>query len=137
MTKTEKTASKTTSSKKRYILFVGNLAFSTTKESVKTFVGVPSAEVRLMTKKGSSESRGAAFVELTSFDDFKKVLQLSGKSLDGRTVRVEPTAGGGGTGAVRKDKIKSKKETLLNDIKKVDAAHKAKKQAAKKPEKKE
>ena len=117
---------KPSSNKKRYILFIGNLSFTTTALSLKSLINCESATVRLMTKKGTNESRGAAFVEVDSFEDFSRILGMSGQVIDGRGIRVEPTAGGGGTGEKRKEKLKVKKEKFEENAKKRSEKKKSK-----------
>ena len=108
------------SSKKRFIAFFGNLSFSTSAVQVQQFVsqcglGVDDFQVRLLTKKGSQESRGAAFVEFPTAAGLQTALTLTGKSLDGRTVRIEPTVGGGGRSDTRKQKLKVKKANFKRE----------------------
>jgi hypothetical protein len=53
--------------KRLYIVFVGNLSFSTTAEALQHhFKACGQCTVRLLTKKGTLEPRGCAFVEFTS-----------------------------------------------------------------------
>lgn len=57
---------KLTGRKTRYIAFIGNLPFNATSDDiVESFQkkGLKLSEVRLLTKKGSGESRGCCFVE--------------------------------------------------------------------------
>jgi nucleolar protein 6 len=100
-------------SKKRYIAFVGNLSFTTTVDSVTAMF--PSAtSVRLMSDKVTKKSRGAAFVEFATPNELQEAIKMTGKELDGRKIRVEPTVGGGGKSETRKEKLKVKKETWKN-----------------------
>ena len=62
--------------RRRYIAFIGNLPFSVTgEEVVEHFAkrGVRIVDVRLLTKRGSGESRGCCFVEFPN----TKTLQAS------------------------------------------------------------
>jgi nucleolar protein 6 len=114
MTKENKEAPPTTASKKKFIAFFGNLAFSTTVQDIKTFLGeeADSFQIRLLTKKGSNESRGAAFVEFPTAAALQTALALVGTSLNGRSVRIEPTVGGGGRSEARKTKLTEKKKNF-------------------------
>ena len=61
------------SKRKRYILFAGNLPFAASPEDISAHFrkrGVPVKEVRMLTKKGSGESRGCCFLE---FDSSKRL----------------------------------------------------------------
>lgn len=67
---------KQTGRKARYIAFIGNLPFTATRDDIiENFQkkGVKLTEVRLLTKKGSGESRGCCFVEFSN----AKTLQAS------------------------------------------------------------
>lgn len=59
---------------KRYILFLGNLPFTANKEQIyahfKSLGKDRIKDIRLLTKKGTNQSRGAAFLELTDFSTF-------------------------------------------------------------------
>ncbi len=95
-------------------LYVGGLSFDTTEEGLRTFFEqagtVESASI--VTDRYSGRSRGFGFVEMASSADARKAIQeLSGKTLDGRTITVDearppqqrtggggPRRGGGGGG---------------------------------------
>jgi nucleolar protein 6 len=108
--------------RKKFIAFIGNLSYDTDAKAIERFLASPGAQIRLMTKKNSNESRGAAFVEFASHEELQKVLKMNGVAkLHGRTIRVELTVGGGGTGDKRKEKIKLKKDKVLGTKKKETA----------------
>ena len=71
-------------------LFVGNLSWNTTNDSLKDFfsqVGnVISASV--ITDRMSGRSRGFGFVEMEDADAEKAKKELNGKELDGRAISV-------------------------------------------------
>lgn len=72
-------------------LFVGNLSYDTTDDSLKAFfeqIGeVVSA--RVITDRDSGRSKGFAFVEYKNDDDNQKAVdQLNGKELDTRAISV-------------------------------------------------
>ena len=73
-------------------LYVGGLSFDTTDESLRAFfeqVGkVDSASV--VTDRFSGRSRGFGFVEMATAAEARRAIsELSGKTLDGRTVSVD------------------------------------------------
>lgn len=72
-------------------LFVGNLSYDTTDDSLKAFfeqIGeVVSA--RVITDRDSGRSKGFAFVEYKNDEDNQKAVdQLNGKELDTRAISV-------------------------------------------------
>jgi RNA recognition motif-containing protein len=87
-------------------LFVGNLSFNTTEESLmaafQEFGEV--VEARLMTERETGRSRGFAFVEMATQEAATKAIEeMNGAVLDGRPLRVNeaeqrPERGGGGGG---------------------------------------
>ncbi|KAG8884928.1 hypothetical protein FRB98_002089 [Tulasnella sp. 332] len=118
--------------KARYILFVGNLSYTTTAEAIakhftirapKSKEGLDSKptaskpakrpNVRLGTTKGSDASKGYAFVEYTEPGDLQRGLSLHHTALDGRQINVEMTAGGGGNTEKRRQKVMEKNKKVL------------------------
>ena len=87
-------------------LYVGNLSFSTSKESLEaTFSAVgPVREVYLVTDRESGQPRGFAFVTMGSEAAAMTAIEkLNGSMLDGRPLKVNeaqerPPRGGGGGG---------------------------------------
>ncbi len=72
-------------------LYVGNLAWATTDESLKNAFSaagkVDSATV--ITDKMSGRSRGFGFVEMSNDDEAAKAIEMfNGKDLDGRKITV-------------------------------------------------
>ncbi|WVN86497.1 uncharacterized protein L203_101661 [Cryptococcus depauperatus CBS 7841] len=105
--------------KQRFILFVGNLTFKTSKEEVQKHFESAAGQkpaVRLLTTKATptqpSKSRGIAFVELPSSSAIQACLKLHHSQLGGRTINVELTAGGGGSSEGRKKKIQVRNERI-------------------------
>jgi RNA recognition motif-containing protein len=88
-------------------LFVGNLSFSTTDQSLQDafsqFGSVESAKI--ITDRVTGRSRGFGFVEMASPDEAKSAIdKLNGTPLDGRNLTVSearPSEGGGGGGGGR------------------------------------
>ncbi|HEY3289799.1 MAG TPA: RNA-binding protein [Anaerolineae bacterium] len=73
-------------------LYVGNLSYSTTEDSLRTFFAqageVKTAEVVMDRQTG--RSKGFAFVEMVSDDGAQKAIaQLNGKTLDSRQLRID------------------------------------------------
>ncbi|KAI8980761.1 hypothetical protein BD414DRAFT_493193 [Trametes punicea] len=106
--------------KRRYILFVGNLKYTTTKEAVEKHFSKcdPPPTVRLMTPKPSAnskptaKSKGFAFVEFSHKNALQQGLKLHQSELDGRKINVELTAGGGGKSQHRLEKVKQRNKEL-------------------------
>lgn len=105
----------------RFIVFVGNLPFTATAESItKHFEAVHPKSVRHLTQKEEpTKSRGCAFVEFEGYDHMKTCLKTYHHSMfdDGksapRKINVELTAGGGGNTKERRGKIREKNEKLM------------------------
>jgi RNA recognition motif-containing protein len=87
-------------------LYVGNLSYSTTEDSLRAFFAtageVKTAEVVMDRQTG--RSKGFAFVEMVSDEGAQKAItQLNGKTLDSRQLRIDiakpkeqrPRIGGG------------------------------------------
>jgi RNA recognition motif-containing protein len=87
-------------------LFVGNLSFSTTRESIEqTFAAAGEVrEVAMPTDRETGQPRGFAFVTMgNAHAAAAAIQQLNGAVLDGRTIKVDeaqerPQGGGGGGG---------------------------------------
>ena len=90
-------------------LYVGNLAFSTTEEAIRsTFAEFGEVtEAKLMIERETGRSRGFAFVQMATAEGAKAAIeQMNGALLDGRPLRVNeaeqrPERGGGGGGGGR------------------------------------
>jgi RNA recognition motif-containing protein len=86
-------------------LFVGNLSFATTQETVEaTFAAMGEVrEVALPTDRETGRPRGFAFVTMADAQAAQNAIaQLNGSEIDGRQIRVdeaqERSGGGGGYG---------------------------------------
>src|SRR6185369_17128143 len=87
-------------------LYVGNLAFHSTEDSVRGAfqrAGVEPVSVQVMTDRMTGQSRGFGFVEVAGEQEAQAAIDaLHGKDLDGRALTVnearERTPGGGGGG---------------------------------------
>jgi RNA recognition motif-containing protein len=96
--------------KKVMEIFVGNLPFSETEESIKELFGQYGQvdRVKLLTDYDTGRSRGTAFVTMEDFKAAQTAIsELDGKELEGRPLRVNqarersergPGGGGGGGG---------------------------------------
>ncbi|QIW99300.1 hypothetical protein AMS68_004818 [Peltaster fructicola] len=139
--KRQKTADSDTgdaAGKKRFILFVGNLPYSTTDQSLeKHFEKLQPFSLRHRTDPATRKSKGFAFLEFENYDRLKTCLKLyhhsyfdpedpnakdpdedptqnsrMKKRAKGRKINVMLSAGGGGNTEARKEKIKVKNERL-------------------------
>ena len=85
-------------------IFVGNLSFGATDESVRTlFASHGTVErVNIVTDRDTGQPRGFGFVEMTDDAEAgRAIAALNGKDLDGRALNVNeahPTPAGGGGG---------------------------------------
>jgi cold-inducible RNA-binding protein len=84
-------------------IFVGNLSFGATDESVRTlFASHGTVErVNIVTDRDTGQPRGFGFVEMTDDAEAgRAIAALNGKDLDGRALNVNEAhpkpAGGGG-----------------------------------------
>jgi RNA recognition motif-containing protein len=93
-------------------LYVGNLAYSATDDTLREVFGafgqVSSATV--ITDRETGRSKGFGFVEFSSDDDARQAIDsLNGKEVDGRVLKVnearprsDAPRGGGGRGGERR-----------------------------------
>src|SRR5271170_8446692 len=86
-------------------VFVGNLDFGATEESIRSaFEAYGTVErVSLMTDRDTGRSRGFAFVEMTDAEEADRAITaLNGSNVGGRALNVNEArpkpAGGGGRG---------------------------------------
>ena len=89
-------------------MYVGNLAFSTTKETLESLFGAHGAvtDIHLPSDRETGRPRGFAFVTMDSRGAMESAIQeLDGKNVDGRAIKVneaqpreERSGGGGGYG---------------------------------------
>ncbi|XDV28380.1 hypothetical protein PO909_031704, partial [Leuciscus waleckii] len=85
-------------------LFIGGLSFDTTEQSLEdafSKYGVIT-NVHVARNRETNKSRGFGFVTFENPDDAKDALEgMNGKSVDGRTIRVDEAGKGGGGGGGR------------------------------------
>jgi cold-inducible RNA-binding protein len=87
-------------------IFVGNLDFGATEETVRSLFEAYGAveRVSLMTDRDTGRSRGFAFVEMTDTEEADRAIAaLNGANVGGRALNVnearpKPAGGGGGRG---------------------------------------
>ena len=90
-------------------IFVGNLSFGTTEDTVRSmFAAYGSVDrVNIVTDRDTGQPRGFAFVEMSSDAEGNAAINgLNGKDVDGRTLNVNeakpkgegPRGGGGNRG---------------------------------------
>ncbi|MCX6017857.1 MAG: RNA-binding protein [Chloroflexi bacterium] len=86
-------------------LYVGNLSFNTTEETLREVFAQAGAirSVSIIKDRDTNQSRGFGFVEMETPADALKAIQMcDGREVDGRALRVneakpmEPRAAGGG-----------------------------------------
>ncbi|KAG0138483.1 hypothetical protein HOY82DRAFT_476105 [Tuber indicum] len=111
----------TTKPAHRFIVFIGNLPYTTTHPQLQShFSSLQPSSIRLITGKAPPHTcKGFAFLEFTSYDRMKSCLAKYHHStfLD-RKINVELTAGGGGAKSKdRREKLRAK-NGRLNDQRK-------------------
>ena len=85
-------------------LFVGNLPFSATEQSVRALFEPHGTieSIALINDRETGRPRGFGFIEMSSSDAAKAMQALNGKDFDGRALKVneaqskERSGGGGG-----------------------------------------
>ncbi|XP_074656655.1 uncharacterized protein LOC141909880 [Tubulanus polymorphus] len=100
-------------SKLLYVLFVGNLPFTTTIEKIEKHFQTAGKvnKVRLPVVKETGKPRGFAYVEFADGKSFKQGLLLHRSELGGRKINVEYTSIGGKS-EKRTQKLKQKNKSL-------------------------
>jgi RNA recognition motif-containing protein len=90
-------------------LYVGNLPFSATEDSVRTLFAAHGAveKISLINDRDTGRPRGFGFVEMSSEDASRAQEALNGKDFDGRALKIneaqdKPRGGGGGGGYGRR-----------------------------------
>jgi cold-inducible RNA-binding protein len=87
-------------------LYVGNLNYDTTDESLRSFVSQAGdvQDVRILTDQYTGRSRGFGFVDMATPEGVEKAIEeLNGKELDGRTVKIDKARPRGSSSARRSD----------------------------------
>ncbi|EER05210.1 Polyadenylate-binding protein, putative [Perkinsus marinus ATCC 50983] len=110
------------------------MSYNTTQDALKHFFKCVKDElssIRLLTDKKSNQSRGCAFVEFSGPGAMKKALAMTGSELNGRKLRIEPSAAGGGKSTKRMQRINRNKKVVEREIKKKRKVWAAKKKTEK------
>ncbi|GAB1609399.1 nuclear localization sequence-binding protein-like [Argonauta hians] len=99
--------------KKAYVVFVGNLPYSVTKEQLEEHFrktgGVK--KVRIPTERGTNKPRGFAYIEFKDRISHKIGLRMHHTHLNGRQINVEFTSIGGNNPR-RREKLQQKNSKL-------------------------
>jgi RNA recognition motif-containing protein len=89
-------------------LFVGNLPFSATEQSVRALFEQHGTieSLALINDRETGKPRGFGFIEMSNADASKAMQALNGKDFDGRALKVNEAqskerSGGGGGGGYR------------------------------------
>ncbi|KAK9880308.1 hypothetical protein WA026_010186 [Henosepilachna vigintioctopunctata] len=100
---------KNSEKKSRYVLFVGNLGYSTTKDELAAHFEKAGnvVDVRIPTEKDTYKPRGFGYVEFADEAGHQRGLDLNGSQLSNRTIKVEYTQGGNKKSENQKSEIKS------------------------------
>jgi RNA recognition motif-containing protein len=88
-------------------LYVGNLPFSATEESVRALFAPHGNvdKVNIITDRDTGRPRGFGFVEMSNSDASRAMQALNGKEFEGRALRIneaQAREGGGGRGGPRR-----------------------------------
>jgi RNA recognition motif-containing protein len=91
-------------------LYVGNLPFTATEESVRNLFATHGAvdKVSLISDRDTNRPRGFGFVEMSNADASRAMQALNGTDFEGRALKVneaqerERSGGGGGGGRPRR-----------------------------------
>jgi RNA recognition motif. len=117
--------------KNRFIAFVGNLPFDTTKEDLQSFLKcLGDVEIR-MNFEENGKFKGFCFVECSDNEQFQKLIKMHHLKVKGRKVNIELSAGGGGNSKSRKNRIKEKNQKIQKYRK---SLHSIVKKTVKKPD---
>src|ERR1700689_4132928 len=94
-------------------IFVGNLSFGTTEDTVRSMFEAYGAvdRISIVTDRDTGQARGFGFVELSANADADRgIADLNGRELDGRAQNInearpktERSFGGGGGGGQRRN----------------------------------
>lgn len=86
-------------------IFVGGISYDSTQESMEEFFGKCGKIVNVRIAMGEDgRPRGFAHIEFDNEDAVKSALELSGRDLDGRSIRVDVAGNKGGRSGGRSDR---------------------------------
>jgi RNA recognition motif-containing protein len=90
-------------------IYVGNLPFSATEESLRTLFSAHGTveKISLITDRDTGKPRGFGFVEMSNSDASRAMQALNGQDFEGRALRINEAqerqrSGGGGRGGPRR-----------------------------------
>jgi RNA recognition motif-containing protein len=90
-------------------IYVGNLPFSATEESLRTLFAAHGTveKISLITDRDTGKPRGFGFVEMSNSDGSRAMQALNGQDFGGRALRINEAqerqqGGGGGRGGPRR-----------------------------------
>ena len=90
--KKERDERKDNSEEKTKTIFVGNLCYDTTEEQIEEFFGNCGKILSVRIAKGDNDKpKGFCHIDFENEEDAENALQMNGKELDGRTLRVDKT----------------------------------------------
>lgn len=94
----------------RYVIFVGNLAYDTTRDELAEHFSKAGnvRHIRIPLDQKTNKPRGFAYVEFDNEISYQKGLSLHHSFLKGRRVNVQYTQGGKKKGAEQKKEVKAK-----------------------------
>jgi len=78
-----------------FSIFVGNLSYNTTEESLRNAFGECGNVIRVSIPQNEMGSKGFAFVDFDTEEAQKKAIEYNETDLDGRTIRVDVGSKGG------------------------------------------
>jgi cold-inducible RNA-binding protein len=81
-------------------LYVGNLSFDTTEDSLRTLFAVHGTveSAKLISDRDTGRPRGFGFVEMSNADASRAMQALNGKEFEGRALKVNEAQEGNRTG---------------------------------------
>ncbi|KAF7283967.1 hypothetical protein GWI33_022789 [Rhynchophorus ferrugineus] len=99
---------------KRYVLFVGNIPYDTTKQDLMTHFSKAGEilHIRIPTDKQNNKPRGFGYIELRDEITYQKCLSMHHTQLKNRRINVLYTQGGKKKGSIKKNEIKEKNMKL-------------------------
>lgn len=90
-------------------IYVGNLPFSATEESLRSLFSAHGTveKIQLITDRDTGKPRGFGFVEMSNSDASRAMQALNGQDFEGRALRINEAQerqrnGGGGRGGPRR-----------------------------------
>lgn len=99
---------------KKYIIYIGNLPHSATKQDIlEHFHMYSPTACRLLTTRGSNESRGICFMEFGNANDMQAVLSLDNETMNDKKLNISFAVGGKSDS--RRDLLVQKRQSLAKE----------------------